>query len=376
MKKRYLPLIALMAFLVLCMSVSSVLATWVYARDPDDYSIDVTADVSAFRYGLFYISKIETVSGSFDGASVAKKNDVGITADIDLSANVGSSATVQVTFYNDSNVSYYYDETVTVSADNDNIVCTVTGLAEAEEIPSKSYAVLTVTWGYAASTVPADTTLTGELNFKFTVDKSSIGDVVANTAVERFADILNNVVSAESYSQLTTAMDARSGFNKASAVTYIGNVAGADDGDSATLNKLFGDDFMSVDLDGDGIPEPVTMMIKRENLDNDVTTGSYYTYTSWGREVTVNGVEMTIYITSADLSNVSRGDDVVVYAATFTLYSGTTQWVQILELTKGTAEANNYSGGWGNADSFNTDTWVSDSGATIESLVAASVANS
>lgn len=40
------------------------------------------------------------------------------------------------------------------------------------------------------------------------------------------------------------------------------------------------------------------------------------------RETTVNGVEMALYITAADLHNVSSGRAVVVYAASFTKLPG------------------------------------------------------
>lgn len=135
------------------------------------------------------------------------------------------------------------------------------------------------------------------------------------------------------------------------------------------METLFGDEFMSMDLDGDGNAEPITMMIKRENLDNNTLTGDSYTYTSWGREYVVNGVEMTLYITSENLDNVSSGKSVVVYAASFTKLPDSTTWTDLVPLTKGKANANNYSG-YGSANSFNTDTWVSDDGKTIEELIA------
>ena len=150
-------------------------------------------------------------------------------------------------------------------------------------------------------------------------------------------------------------------------MTYIGNVAGSSDDDSKVIQTLFGDEFMSMDLDGDGKAEPITIMIKREDIDGNAATGGSYTYTNWFREYTVNGVEMTIYITSENLNNVSNGKSVVVYAASFTKLPNQSEWTDLVPLTKGTANANNYSG-YGSANSFNTDTWVSDSGKTIKEL--------
>ena len=167
-------------------------------------------------------------------------------------------------------------------------------------------------------------------------------------------------------------MNARTGWNKASAVTYIGNVDGSNSGDSNTIGNLFGSEFMTMDLDGDGKKEPITMMIKRLDLDNNVYTGDEYTYTNLGRNYTVHGAEMTLYITSQDLSSVRNGAEIVVYAATFTKLPDATEWTDLVGLTKGTATANNYTG-YGNSNSFNTDTWESDSGESMEELVSKAI---
>lgn len=366
MKRLLIPMLALL--LLIATVVPGAFAAWVYRGAPGAAQGELAGKVSTFTYGPFYITTVKVVGGSYASAEVKKSSDVNIRADLSLAANASSSVQVEVTFYNNTEASYYYNQTETVSTDNEGITYEVSGIAQKDEVPSKTFKTVTVTFSYKnGANVSRD--LLSELHFNFVVDKSSIGTVVAQTAVGRFRDILNNVVAPNSYSVLETAMDNRSGFNKASAVTYIGNVAGSSSGDSATLNNLFGEEFMTMDLDGDGKAEPITMMVKRENLDNDTSTGDSYTYSTWRDDVTVSGVEMTLYITSQNLNNVNSGADVVVYAAVFTLLPGETEWIQITPLTKGVAEANNY-GGWGNANSFNTDTWVSDDRKTIETLVA------
>ena len=47
---------------------------------------------------------------------------------------------------------------------------------------------------------------------------------------------------------------------------------------------------------------------------------------------------------------------------------GSDTWTDFVPLTKGTAKTNNY-GGYGSANSFNTDTWTSESGKTIRELI-------
>ncbi len=363
-------------FLLFCVSVTGVCATWVYLSNPENKNAQLTLGAGAFTYGQIYITDVTVTGGSYASAAVEKIAATRIQETITLRAAANSSVTVDVTFYNSMDVSYYYDEEEVIASDNGRIVQTVSGIEQKEEVPGKTYKTLTVMFGFDGTNY-TNTTLHGELNFKFTVDKDSIGEVVAVTAVERFENILNNVVVDDSYQTLSDAMSDRAdgSWNAGSSVTYIGNVAGATSGDSAVLNGLFGEEFLSMDLDGDGDVEPITMMIKREDLDNNTATGASYTYvtSSWfGNDTThtVNGVEMTVYITAASYNGISHGDTLTVYAATFTKTSGVDKWTLLVPLTKGTATANNYQNGdYGTANSFNTDNWESEDGKDMETLV-------
>ena len=363
--------VLILCLLILCASVAGVMAGWEYNDGPPN-PVEAKASVvlNDFRYGLLYITRATVKGGSYESASIAQVSDLNIRADLDLTANANSTVVVEVTFYNNTTASYYYNKTETVSTNNERIAYTVSGIEQKEEIPSHSFKTITVTFGYAGSNTSASELLS-ELHFNFVVDKESIGDLVAQTAVDRFKDILNNVAFEGSYQSLEDTMNNRSGLNKASVVTYIGNVYGSSSADSTFMKGLFTEEFLSMDLDGDGKEEPITMMIKRENLDGNTATGDDYTYktSSWGsgREQTVEGVEMTLYITSADLSKVSSGRAVVVYAATFTKLPGADTWTALVPLTKGTADTNNYSG-YGSANSFNTDTWLSDTGKSMKEL--------
>lgn len=362
---------ALLCLLIFLGSIAGVMAGWEYNDGPPDPVQSATPiSLNDFRYGLLYITRATVKGGSYDQATVTQLGDLDIRADLDLKADTGSAVVVEVTFYNNTTASYYYNKTETVSSNNDNVQYTVSGIATKDEIPSHTFKTIEVTFGYTGNNTSVSAALY-DLHFNFVVDKSSIGDLVARTAVDRFRDILNNVAFENSYQTLENAMNNRSGFNKASAVTYIGNVHGSSSADSQMVETLFGQEFMSMDLDGDGKAEPITMMIKRENLDGNTETGDDYTYTysSWGgsRQETVEGVEMTLYITSRDLGNVSGGQAVVVYAASFTKLPGATTWTDLVPLTKGSADANNYSG-YGSANSFNTDTWLSDTGKSMKEL--------
>lgn len=365
-KSVYRPVIV-MCVLLICTTITGVFASWMYNDGPPTpVEQPLSISMNQFRYGLLYVTRVDITGGNYNYASTSHVSDLNIEVSVDLENNKSSSVTMEVTFYNNADVSFYYDKTETVSANNENIIYTVEGIAQKDEVKPGTYKKLQLTFKYNGSDVSANTLLS-ELHFNFVIDKDSIGGVVAQTAVERFGDILNNVVAEDSYQTLDTAMDNRSGWNKESAVTYIGNVYGSSSTDSKVIESLFGEEFMSMDLDGDGDNEPITIMIKRENLDNNTATGVSYTYTSWGRNYTVNGVEMTLYITSDNLENVSSGKSITVYAASFTKLKDADQWTMLVPLTKGYADANNYNG-YGSANSFNTDTWLSEEGRSIKEL--------
>lgn len=361
---RVLSIKLILALLLLCLTVSGVSALWIYVLSPPSVEQTIPAALGDFTYGTFYITKVSVSGGSYASAEVKKKSDANITADIALNNNASSTVVVNVTFYNNSDVSYYYNETQTVSSDNNNIKYTVSGIEQKEEVPSKTFKTVTVTFSFSGNN-RSNTELLSELHFNFVVDKNSIGIIAAQTAVTRFADILNNVAFENSYQSLENYMNNRG--SNASTVSYVGNVAGANDNDSKFIQDIFTKELLTMDLDGDGKSEPVTIMIKRENLDNNTLTGDSYTYSGWfGSTRTVEGAEMTIYITSEGFSS----STVTVYAATFTKLQGADKWIQVVSLTKGTATANNYSSGaFGTDNSFDTDTWKSANKETIEELV-------
>lgn len=354
-----LALVLISAFMI----SSGVFAQWVYYTDASAVDHAISTHISRFVYGEIYITSVSRVNGGrYDSASLEKTAATDVSANIDLSNTASSSVSFEVTFYNGTDTTYYYNEAQTVSSDNNAITYQVSGIAQKDAINPKTYKTVTITFSYKNG-ISSDSTLDADIHFNFVVDKDSIGIVVARTAVDRFRDILNNVAFSNSYDTLDSAMSSHS---NASTVTYIGNVSGSSSSDTQVVERLFGQEFMAMDLDGDGKTERITMMIKRENLDGNNLTGASYTYRSLFSEKTVHGVEMTLYITAEDVSARS----VTVYAATFTIPEGGSQWVEIVPLTKGTASTNNYSSGIiGSKNSFNTDTWESDGGKSIDTLV-------
>ena len=370
-KSRIISLLLVFCLILIPMTVTGVYASWTYFLGAGSVEKDVHSKLGNFVYGDLYITKVRKINdASTDvSGSLEKTGTTTVKADIDLGKSSNAVSTYEITFYNSSDVVYYYKEAETLESSNNNITYDVTGIEQKEAVESKTYKTIRVTFGYKKGAGTSNTEIDASILFKFVVDKDSIGEVVARTAVERFREILNNIALPNSYEILDTAMSSKTGWSVASSVTYIGNVAGSTSSDSKVIEELFGEEFMSMDLDGDGKIEPITLMIKRENLDNNLYTGGSYTYKSGNRNYTVDGVEMTLYITSHNLDNVNRGQDVVVYAAAYTKKENATEWTALVPLTKGTAEANNYSSGsWGDANSFNTDTWESDGRKTMDEL--------
>ena len=367
MKLKFISLIAVVAVMVMVLVMPAVSGEWLYHYDPAEQESQFSSNLGAFKYGLLYITDVSVVNDNYTDANAKKTGELKVGANLTLNKQASSQVDVDVTLYNSTENSFYYNKTETVSWSNESIEYSVSGIETEEEIAKKSFKTIRITYSFKGNNYSANE-LSSELHFNFVIDKDSIGDIVAISAVDHFHSILNSEATADSYQTLENAMNNRSGVNKASVVTYIGNVAGANTEDSNTIKGLFGDEFLSMDLDGDGNVEPITMIIKRENLDNNTATGDSYTYRSWGRDYTVEGVEMTIYITAENLSGVASGKSVVVYASTFTRLPGQTRWIELVPLTIGTASANNYSG-YGSANSFNTDTWKSANNETIEDLV-------
>ena len=365
MKRNSILKLTVLIFLLFTLAISGVSAKWIYLSYPENVEKEISSTTTVFRYGTFYITEAKISDGSYESAEVSKTADLDISSTVKLNTDNKSSVLVEVTFYNNTDVSYFYSEAQTTSHNNNSITYTVSGMEKKEEVPAKSFKTIYITYAYAASNT-SNSELLSSIHFSFVVDKESIGGVVAQTAVDRFRDILNNKVFEDSYDTLDNAMSNRSGFNKASAVTYIGNVSGSSNADSTVIKNLFGEEFMSMDLDGDGKSEPITLMIKRENLDGNSQTGDDYTYKNLiGISQNVYGAEMTIYITSEGFSS----NTLTVYAATFTKLSGSDTWIEVVSLTKGTATANRYSIGFGSNNSFNTDTWKSDNKETMDTLV-------
>ena len=270
-------------------------------------------------------------------------------------------ARFSITVFNNTDVSYYYlamvrgtyttDSGELVAYSNENIVLTP-DIQMGDEIKPGEMLTFNVTASFADNaTDTSDPSLTSIIDYQFSTVKPENKDEAAVAGVlERFPEILN---TAETYEYLISAMNTRPS-NRVS-TSYIGNVVEAHDQDSAAIEYLFGETMM---LNIDGVNMPVTVMIKRENIDGNRNTGES---PGW-----FGGREMTLYITADPLD--VAGAYVPVYAAVYTKNSNSDTWYQLGDVFKGTAKVVTYAGRNGTG-SFDTDTWRSTDNKQIEDLV-------
>ena len=288
-----------------------------------------------------------------------------VTTNIELTEVSGGTyrAKYVIDFWNNTNETYYYlamvhgtftdGDGTQVAYSNPNIEL-ATDIALGDEIAAGARRSVTVTATFAKGADTSDKTLTSVIEYQFTTEKPENNDEAAVSGVlSRFPEILND---SETMAELTAALDANT-----THPDYIGNVVGfwGINNDIETVENLFG---VALELNVDGENKPVTVIIQRANVDGDEQTGDSYTYTTgWGnnqREETVNGCEMIMYMTAADLDSVSGGSYVEVFAVVFTRDADGTEWYQTGEMYRGSARVVGYVFGTTLAhDSFNPDTW-------------------
>jgi hypothetical protein len=200
--------------------------------------------------------------------------------------------------------------------------------------------------------------------FILVTDPDELTNNVSKQVTDRFSQILNNELDEITYSYETTnwlgrpqtvteKVEKGQTYNALYSnmyswkIGYTGNVDGAQAADIALVNSLFGGEL---NLEIDGKPWPVSVMIKKEDV--------YDT----------SSEEMVLYMT-ADLlnsaTNVNPYPYPPVYVAVFTQVTNTdangntvTRWEQVGPILAGQAKQTNYYG-FDGTGSFDTRTWVS-----------------
>jgi len=334
-----------------------------YAALTDTLTIWGKADIT-IPEGLFIVDMSVNGSSNMD-RNVFEFLPYSTTVDNSLSRsrNTGS-VTYKITVLNNTKRTYayrglYYQPTLSgyngnsyVSETNNRSKIGVTtsfpdGIKVAPGETLVFYATYTV-----GSSMSSSTNWNMLLNFQFGINVESLEEA-RSAVLEKFLNILN---SPATYATLCDKIDDK--FNGAEWTSnYIGNVTASHSNDSTTVNNLFAGQLQ---MTIDGEENPITVLIKHENLDNNRNTGDDYTAVNGNQSFTGYGCEFTLYMTTSALGD--RNVQPPVYAAVFTCDRNADgscgPWYMIGEPYYGTAQIVGYEGG-ASTGSFDTGTWRS-----------------
>lgn len=329
-----------------------------YATLTDSLQISGTADATPPQQVFITYAQDKGVG---DGsATVNNYYLTTLSSKVTLKDKNSSTATIQVTVFNNANQVYAFNAVkyLNEAYSNENIVFVLSGIERRQEIAVGEYLTFDVVFSFKDGKAVSNTVLDSAISFEF-LPPSEIpedeGQVAVNGALEQFKNIINNIVADNSFQTLIDQMnDYRN--NDRDNESYIGNVDGASNGDIALIEELFQGNLK---LNINGVDTEVTILIKKENVDGNTATGD------------ADGNEMSIYMTTDNLQKQSifQSRNAVVYASVFTSYDDGETWAQLGDIYEGTAPVIGYNGSrWGDG-SFNTDDWKSTDNKTIDAII-------
>lgn len=361
---------------ILCVALSFMFlfTTIGYSALTDSLIIQGTAEVE-IPSGLF-ITNIE-ISGSasgldqYDVSFIEYSTTVDTTLSKSADRNAGS-VTYTITVLNNTKYEYAYRGLYyqgNLSGYNNNLVSTsngnnrigvVTSFPNGRVVGAGESLTFNVTYtlGSNRNTFPARNSYKNLLNYQFGINVES--EESARDAVQdKFLDILNTDTT---YNSLIDNLDNKFDGSQEWTSNYIGNVSSAVDSDSMAVETLFAGQLNMVI---NGQTQPASVIIKHENLDNNIMTGDDYTAvnSSNGGTFSGYGCEMTLYLTTESLDNANGW--ATVYVTVFTCNRDADgnivgDWYKIGDTYVGRANVVGYNGEEGGTGSFVTDNWVAD----------------
>lgn len=315
-----------------------------YAALAEDLFIEGSIEIEPGEYIGVYISFVELVESS--NLSVSSSS-IHMPTNYALSvrpANANATVTYRVTIHNNTDITYWYigQDALTEYGSNaligqsggitvitkDKLSDTGSTFNQNDWIPPQTERDIYVTYTFGSNAQGDIATL---VNFQFGLKMDSVYD--------QFLAVLNDTSPGGGYEQLTSAFDDQYASGDG---CVIGNVGG----DKALLEGLLGSELM---ITVDGTEVPVTVMIRRENIDGDASHGDNYT----GGGPT--GCEYTVYITVDDLG--APGGKATVHAISYSkLPDGS--WYRIGQLYEGTATVKDYDSADGYDGAFDVYSWL------------------
>ena len=258
--------------------------------------------------------------------------------------NRNGSITYEVTVHNNTDITYWYHGIIIEDkVEDNNLISKTNGITistkdkltdsyasfdKEDWIPPKSYRTFYVTYTFGSN---AQSYRVLFVNFHF--------DIRMDAVYDGFLAILNDKTGQYGYHYLAQEFDKK---YKETGSTVIGNIGE----DKEIFDNLFGEDLK---IEVNGVLQPVTVLVRRDNVDKRTTGDSY----SGGP----SGCEYTVYITVDDLSN--SGGKATVFAISYTINSNGEVWYQLAELYEGEATIADYDKTDGKYEgSIDVSTWL------------------
>ena len=292
-----------------------------YAAVSDTLHISGIINVEGKPYMGVYIKSVEVVSTSnatsMDCSYVLPTNHL---STVDASAS-GGSVTYKITVHNNTDVTYWYigpryvidkDQNALVNVDGGISLRTMDRLGDSyssfnseDWVPPQTERVFYVTYTYGANAQDVSATM---INFYFDIKMDAVHD--------EFLAVLNNIKTPTSYEYLVNAFDREYAATGGNTLT------------TEAHPEIFATLFDDLVVNIDGVEREASVVIRRDNLDNDTTTGD----NGSGDK----GCEYTLYITVEPLTPGTRP---TVYAISYSKGAKAmgSDWYQVGELYEGTA---------------------------------------
>lgn len=317
--------IIILVTVVLSLAIPGVFAMWQYSHKAPP-PVDTTMTKSIFEFKEFkgvYIKSAERVSVS-NAKEISSTRSTPAIHEVEADASAsGGSVTYKVTLHNNTDTNYWFVGTSHASGYGQNSLIgayqgititlkdhqndTTSTFNEEDRIPPQTEREMYITYTYGSNAQSACLT---KIELKFDIRMDAVQD--------EFLGVLNNTIASGTYESLAEV------FNKVykeSGATSISTKSHPE-----VFTSLFGD--LSVNIDGE--EKTASVVIRRENLDNDKTSGDNYSNNG------PTGCEYTLYIT---VDSLTPGGTATVYAISYSQGASAmgSAWYQVGELYEGTA---------------------------------------
>ncbi len=319
----------LIIILALIATVTGVYATWMFSEGPAfDASDGMNVQMGEISFAppeTVYIIHAELLrTNNAANVGVSFTHPTYLTTTVNCSRANGG-VTYKVTVYNNTDVTYWFLGAEWEQTERENAYLNVTNgvtlttkdhaddtgatFNTDDWVPPYTQRELYVTYTFGPNVVGRDVSTLISLQFGMKMD----------AVQDHFLALLNNETS---YEKLSNAFD--TAYQKTQS-TILANVGE----DEKLFDELLGEN-LTVNING--VDTPVTIMIRRENVDNR-TTGDAYDGTN-----APSGCEYTLYITVDPLD--SPTGEAIVYAISYSkggVGGADGAWYQLGQLYEGTA---------------------------------------